>query len=228
MRFEEMNWMDVENYLRVDDRIMVILGSTEQHGYLSLLTDVKIPNALADAASQQTGVVTAPPLNFGVSPYFLAYPGTISLRTDTLLNVVEDMVTSLYKAGFRKILIINGHGGNDSARSRLVELASGMPDLRLSWYAWWQSHSVEAVAIRYEIKPGHANWLEAFPFTMVSDLPDEEKTPPLIKGLLNANETRKLFGDGSFGGAYYVDPAIMNEIFEAALADVLHLLEFNS
>jgi creatinine amidohydrolase len=228
MRFEEMNWMDVENYLRVDDRIMVILGSTEQHGYLSLLTDVKIPNALADAASQQTGVVTAPPLNFGVSPYFLAYPGTISLRTDTLLNVVEDMVTSLYKAGFRKILIINGHGGNDSARSRLVELASGMPDLRLSWYAWWQSHSVEAVAIRYEIKPGHANWLEAFPFTMVSDLPDEEKTPPLIKGLLNASETRKLFGDGSFGGAYYVDPAIMNEIFEAALADVLHLLEFNS
>jgi creatinine amidohydrolase len=228
MRFEEMNWMDVENYLRVDDRIMVILGSTEQHGYLSLLTDVKIPNALADAASQQTGVVTAPPLNFGVSPYFLAYPGTISLRTDTLLNVVEDMVTSLYKAGFRKILIINGHGGNDSARSRLVELASGMPDLRLSWYAWWQSHSVEAVAIRYEIKPGHANWLEAFPFTMVSALPDEEKTPPLIKGLLNANETRKLFGDGSFGGAYYVDLAIMNEIFEAALADVLHLLEFNS
>jgi creatinine amidohydrolase len=228
MRFEDMNWMDVENYLRVEDRIMVILGSTEQHGYLSLLTDVKIPNALADAASQQTGVVTAPPLNFGVSPYFLAYPGTISLRTDTLLNVVEDMVTSLYKAGFRKILIINGHGGNDSARSRLVELASGMPDLRLSWYAWWQSHSVEAVAIRYEIKPGHANWLEAFPFTMVSDLPDEEKTPPLIKGLLNASETRKLFGDGSFGGAYYVDPAIMNEIFEAALADVLHLLEFNS
>jgi creatinine amidohydrolase len=228
VRFEEMNWMDVENYLRVDDRIMVILGSTEQHGYLSLLTDVKIPLALADAASKQTGVIIAPPINFGVSPYFLAYPGTISLRTDTFLRMVEDLVTSLYKAGFRKYSIINGHGGNDSARAHLVELANVLPDVRFAWYSWWQSHSIEAVALRHEIKPGHANWLEAFPFTMVSELPFGEKNPPAVKGLLSAEDTRLTFGDGSFGGFYQVDQEIMNEIFSAALADVLHLLEFDS
>jgi creatinine amidohydrolase len=226
MRFDEMNWMDVEAYLKGDDRVIVILGATEQHGYLSLLTDARIPQALADAASQRTGVLAAPPLNFGVSPYFLSFPGTISLRSGTFLDVVEDIVTSLYGAGFRRLLVLNGHGGNDGARGRLVELANRLPGLKLAWYAWWQSHSVEAVAVRHEIKPSHANWLEAFPFTIVSDLPAGEKTPPSVKGLLNAEEFRHVFGDGSFGGAYRVDQAIMNEIFEAALADVLHLLEF--
>ena len=105
MRLEELNWMDVENYLKTDDRIMIVVGATEQHGYLSLLTDVKIPLALADAVSQETGILVAPPLNFGVSPYFLSYPGTISLRLNTFLQVIEDMVRSLYHQGFRRILI---------------------------------------------------------------------------------------------------------------------------
>ena len=68
MRLSELNWFDVQSYLETDDRIMVVLGSCEQHAYLSLLTDAKIPLAMADAASQQCGVIVAPPLNFGSSP----------------------------------------------------------------------------------------------------------------------------------------------------------------
>jgi creatinine amidohydrolase/Fe(II)-dependent formamide hydrolase-like protein len=77
MRIEELNWMDVEKYLLQDDRLMLVVGATEQHGYLSLATDNNIPLAMADAASQKTGILVAPPLNFGVSPYFTTYPGTI-------------------------------------------------------------------------------------------------------------------------------------------------------
>jgi creatinine amidohydrolase len=226
MRFDEVNWMDIEAYLKQDDRVIVILGATEQHGYLSLLTDVKIPQALADAASQHTGVLVAPPLNFGVSPYFMAYPGTISLRSGVFLEVVEDIISSLHQAGFRRILVLNGHGGNDGAKVRLMEIANRLPELKLSWYAWWQSHSVEAIAVKHEIKPYHASWLEAFPFTWVSDLPEGNKTPPSIKGIMNADEARQAYGDGVFGGAYQVDPAVMNEIFSAALQDVLFMLEF--
>ena len=60
MRLEDLNWTDVEEYLKQDDRIMLILGACEQHGSLSLLTDVKIPLALADAVSRQTNVLVAP------------------------------------------------------------------------------------------------------------------------------------------------------------------------
>jgi creatinine amidohydrolase len=226
MRFEELNWFDIEKYLKVDDRLMLVLGACEQHGYLSLATDVLIPQALADAASKQTNVLIAPSLNFGASPYFLEYPGTLSLRISTLLDLVEDMVKSVYSQGFRRILVLNGHGGNDGARGRLYELANELPDLKLGWYGWWQSHSVISIAQKYDLKPGHANWYEAFAFTRVGELPDGEKAPPEVQGLLGAKQTRLTYGDGVFGGQYQADPAIMDEIFAAALGDVLHLLQF--
>lgn len=226
MRFEELNWFDVENYLRREDRLVLVLGACEQHGYLSLLSDVKIPLALADSASRQTGVLVAPPLNFGASPYFLKYPGTLSLRITSLLDVIEDLLRSAYEQGFRRILVLNGHGGNEAARARLYEVANQLPGLQLAWYTWWLSHSVEAVARKHGLKPSHANWLEAFPFTRVGDLPPGEKIPPRVPGLVNAEQARQIYGDGVFGGPYQADPAVMDEVFSAALADVLQLLAF--
>ena len=226
MRFEDLNWSDVENYLQHDDRLMLVLGACEQHASLSLLSDVRIPLALADAASQQSGVLIAPPLNFGASPYFLAYPGTLSLRVSTLLDVVEDLVRSAYGYGFRRILVLNGHGGNDGARGRLYETANSLPELRLAWYAWWTSHSVEAVAVAHGLKPSHANWLENFRFTRVSDVPEGVKQPPRVPGLMNAQTARQVYGDGSVGGPYAADPAVMEEVFQAALQDILQMLKF--
>ena len=224
MRLDELNWMDVEKYLQGDDRLIFVLGACEQHGYLSLLTDVKIPLALADAASQQTGILVAPPVNYGISPYFLAYPGTISLRLSTFVDLIEDLVRSVYRQGFRRLLFLNGHGGNDPARSRLYELSNQLTGMRLAWYSWWVSHSVEIVAQKYELKPSHANWLEAFTFTQVAELPDREKTPPSVRGLLNAEDARAAYGDGSFGGYYRADRVVMDELFAACLADVLQII----
>ncbi len=226
MRLEELNWMDVESYLAEEDRIILVLGATEQHGYLSLLTDVKIPQALADAASASTGVLIAPPLNFGVSPYFATYPGTISLRTSTFLAVVEDIVRSLYGVGFRRIFIMNGHGGNSGVRTRLTELANEMDGLKFVWYSWWESHSIEAIAMKHELKTAHANWMEAFPFTRVANLPADAKIPPKVIGVPNAEETRALYGDGMFGGAYLASGEIMDEVFAAALTDILEFIQF--
>ena len=229
MRIDDLNWMDVEEYLKTDDRLILILGACEQHGYLSLMTDIKIPVSLADAASQHSAVLVAPPINFGSSPYFIAYPGTFSLRLSTLMDAVEDIVISAHAQGFRRILVLNGHGGNTGVKTRLTELATKLEGLKFQWYAWWLSHSVEEVCIRHGIKPAHANWLEAFPFTKVSELPGEDKIPPMVPSeILDAATTRKVYGDGSFGGPYSVSEEIMEEIFSAALQDILSLLKFES
>jgi creatinine amidohydrolase len=213
MRIEDLNWMDVESYLKQDDRLILVIGACEQHGHLSLLSDVKIPLALAETAAKQTGVLVAPPLNFGASPYFVAYPGTFSLRLSTLMDIVEDLVRSAYGQGFRRILILNGHGGNNGVKIRLGELANQLSGLNLRWYAWWNSHSVEEVAIRHAIKPAHANWLEAFQFTIVSNLPEGEKIPPVVPSeVVDAKTIREIYGDGSFGGHYQVPQEIMEEL----------------
>ncbi len=226
MRLEDLNWMDVEAYLRDDDRLILVVGACEQHGFLSLLTDVRIPLALADAASERTHVPVAPPLNFGISPYFQKYPGTISLRTSTFLAVVEDVTRWTYGQGFRRLLFLNGHGGNEPGRTLLAELVNELPGLQVDWYAWWTAASVRAVAERAGLPPSHANWLEAFSFCRVADLPAQAKPLATAPRLLNAEATRALYGDGSFGGPYSAPAEVMQAIFDAALGDVLERLAF--
>jgi creatinine amidohydrolase len=144
------------------------------------------------------------------------------------MAAVEDIVRSAYMHGFKRILILNGHGGNSPARGHLHDVNNDLPDLKLNWYDWWLSHSVEAVAIKYNIKPAHANWLEAFPFTIVGKLPQEDKTPSTVpSAIMDAKTAREVYGDGSFGGPYRASDDIMHEIFAAALEDILQLLNFD-
>jgi len=225
MRFDELNWMDVEAYLEKDQRIMLVLGACEQHGYLSLLTDVKIPAALADAAGKSTGVLTAPALPFGVSPYFNAYPGTISLKLNTFLQVVDDVVHSLYRMGFRKILVLNGHGGNQPARTLLSEIVNDCPGLVAVWYSWWMTRGVARLAEEHKLVPAHASWMEAFPFTKVADLPPGEKQEVADSWLIGAGRIRQQLGDGVFGGHYEVSDEIMQQLFDLCLGDILFELE---
>jgi creatinine amidohydrolase len=225
MRLAESNWMEIEAYLKKDNRLILVLGSTEQHGYLSVSSDVKIPLSLADAASQQTGVLVAPPLSFGVSPHFLAYPGTISLRVETLANVVEDIVRSVYRQGFKRLLILNGHGGNVAAYYRINELVNELKDLKLAWYSWWQSPEVRSFADGHNLKMYHANWSEAFPFVRCTAVPRSEKQPLETNRILTDEQAREYYGDGVLGGVYQVDDALMNEMFSIALKDVLRLIE---
>jgi creatinine amidohydrolase len=226
MRLAELNWMEIETYLKKEDRLLLVLGATEQHGYISIGADVKIPLSLADAASQQSGVLVAPPLNFGCSSYFTKYPGTISLRVKTLVDVVEDMVRSLFGQGFKRLVIVNGHGGNKPVKVALGETVNELNGLKIAWYDWWEASSVNAIAKQHGLEGYHASWIEAFPFVRQANMPTGEKIPFKTDRILNSDEIRQAIGDGVYGGAYHVDEAIMSEIFAASLRDVLFLLQF--
>ncbi len=217
MRFEDLNWMDIETYLKTDDRLILVVGSCEQHGYLSLTSDTRIPAAIADALSERSGVPVAPSLNFGVSPYFADFPGTIGLRVQVFLQVLEDIVRSVHHHGFRGLLVLNGHGGNEPAQATLYELASEMPDLRLSWLSWWKVPQVDEVEKKHGLSSTHADWSEAFPFTRVAPIPKAEKPKVEFPWMASAKSARELLGDGMFGGKYQVDAEIMEELFTAAV-----------
>ncbi len=83
MRIAEMNWKEVEAYLAHDDRCVVPLGSTEQHAQLSLAVDSILSERVAVEAAEPLGVPVFPGLAYGLTPYFTAYPGTVSLRLST-------------------------------------------------------------------------------------------------------------------------------------------------
>ena len=109
---QELTWEDVAGYLKTDNIILCPVGSTEEHGPAGPLgVDSYAAIALAEDTAKETGIMIAPPLWFGDSSHHLDFPGTISLRPETLGAVIKDIVRSLARNGFRKIVIINGHKG---------------------------------------------------------------------------------------------------------------------
>jgi len=164
----------------------------------------------------------------GVSPYFLDFPGSISLRTTTLMAVVTDMVKSLYHQGFRKFMFINGHGGNQCATYRLIELANELPEMQAVWYQWWTSDAVRDWAAAHNLGTYHASWMENFPFTRVAESPDDKKEPVTLNMLDRAALNRAKLGDGSFGGDYQISDERMQEVFDLCVSDLIQQLKFEN
>jgi len=108
----ELTWEEIAEYLKQDDMIIFPVGSTEQHGPAGPIgLDSYVAISLAEDVAKKTGILCTPPLWFGDSSTHLSFPGTISLRVETLMSVVHDVAYSLAKNGFLDILIINGHKG---------------------------------------------------------------------------------------------------------------------
>src|SRR2546429_9820125 len=103
--------MQLETYLTKDDRIVLPVGSTEQHAYLSLETDNILAERASVEAAEPLGVPVLPVIPYGVNG-FPAYPGSPSLTEATLIAVISEVVESLLGQGFQQILVVNGHGGN--------------------------------------------------------------------------------------------------------------------
>ncbi len=112
-----LSYVDIEEYLKVKDTILVPMASTEQHGpHLPLYTDTITAIEISERISEAIGVLHTPPLWAGYSPQHMYGPGqgrgTITLRANTLLNLMNDVARSLIHHGFNRIIFINGHGSN--------------------------------------------------------------------------------------------------------------------
>lgn len=229
MRIAATNWMQIEAYLERDDRCVLPLGSIEQHAYLSLAVDAILAERVAIEAAEPLGVPVYPAMPYGLAPYFAAYPGTVSLRVETLLAVVRDVVASLYTSGFRRVLIVSGHGGNQPVGVLAHELTAERPDLAVRFVQWWSAPQVTAKAREIDPQGSHASWFENFPWTRLADavLPDARKATVETARLGGASpaDVRALLGDGSFGGVYQKEDETMLALWAVGVAETREAIE---
>jgi creatinine amidohydrolase len=147
-RIRDLNWMQLEEYLERDDRIVLPLGSTEQHAYLSLETDNILAERVSAEAAEPLGVPVLPVLPYGLTPTFAAaYPGSPTLTQETYAAVLRELLESLYGQGFRRFLLVNGHGGNTPAGPLAREwVALHRPDAQAIFHSWWAGPKAREVA----------------------------------------------------------------------------------
>lgn len=229
MKISEMNWSQVEAWLQRDDRAVLPLGSTEQHAGLSLSVDSILSERVGAEAAEPLGVPVFPVVAYGITPYFLAYPGTVSLRVETYARLVQDILDSLHRTGFRRILIVNGHGGNQPAQSVATEWMTDHSGTAVKFHNWWNAPETFAKVQAIDTQASHASWMENFPWTRLAGVDQPTQRKPMIDfarmRVMDPEAVRRYLGDGNFGGYYQRADEEMQAIWDVAVAETRALLE---
>ncbi len=139
LRLEELTWPEVKAAIDEGfDTVVFAVGSTEQHGpHLPLSTDTVIGEWLAEATASRLGhALIGPALRIGCSEHHLAFPGTISVESETLRGLLASYTKTLLKHGFRRAVMIPSHGGNFEVVAKVAgELRQQLPGKQIVTFA---------------------------------------------------------------------------------------------
>jgi creatinine amidohydrolase len=212
-----------------ETRAVLPLGSIEQHAYLSLAVDALLAEQVSVDAAQPLSIPVFPAQPYGFTPTYMAYLGTLTLRLQTLLAVLADLVGSLHHHGFRKILIVNGHGGNSGAASLLQELTGQLPGLQIRWHNWWSAPRTMAFVREQDPNASHASRMENFALTRLPGVQLPQTPKPLVDyarmAVMDPPAKRAYLGDGCYGGHYQLPDAVTDALWGIAVQETRELLQ---
>ncbi len=144
--WQKLRRTEFEKAVEADAIVIIPVGSTEQHGHhLPINTDANCCFTIAQRAAQAIDdfpVLVLPPVWTGYSPHHMAHPGTITLKYHTFVEMLTQIATSIYAHGFKKILFLNGHGGNSPAVASLRTKLAAEEGVSAMGYNYWEIPSV--------------------------------------------------------------------------------------
>jgi creatinine amidohydrolase len=213
MKLEEMTWPEVAALDR--DRTLVVapIASCEQHSrHLPTYTDSILCGAVAAGveANLSNQVLLLPVLWLGASDHHLPFGATLTVTVDTHITMLVELLTPLLDDGFKRILILNGHGGNiDTLHVALRRLQPGYPNCLLTGASYWELAEPEIAAIATGDRKavGHACEIETamvmhFRSNLVRphEIQDDHQTSPGIwRGLFIAQDMSQRTKQGCVG-----------------------------
>ena len=125
-RLQDMSWMEAEEAFKRADTVIVPVGTLHAHGPIPIGIDARSVEKLADEVGRRTGLMVLPVLAYGENDKMKHYPGTITIDQHLIEAVYADICRSLRRNGVRKVIFLNGHGGNHDPLLRAGRTARGL------------------------------------------------------------------------------------------------------
>ncbi len=229
-----MTYEEAEEYLSKHDMVILPIGSHEQHGPANPLgTDFLIADALAKEAAKRTGVAALPPIPFGVSFHHMHFPGTITIAERVLEEYVLEVLKSLAKWGVKKVLIINGHGGNLYPLMIASRRAREELGIKAYIYQWWTSSREKLAELFEPEERGHAAAAETSLNMYLNEqwvrkdrLKDERpKKHELENKIITFTYTKEKSRSGVFGKQLNATPEKGKTLFDTLIEDLVKIIE---
>lgn len=230
VKLHEMSWMEAKEYFEKNDIAILPVGSNEQHGPQNPLgTDHLIAMAIAEETAKRTGVLCLQVIPYGVSSHHKQFWGTIFISPKTFKKYVKEVCLALGYYGVKKIVIVNGHGGNLNV---LAELARELraEGIFASIFQWWVAAGKLLPDILKPNERGHAGAEETslnlalHPHLVdMKKAVDEEprKHPTLIEGLTLPLDTIDYTNSGVFRASSTASSETGKKVFEAVVNELV-------
>src|SRR6201993_2630801 len=145
-RYEKLTWPEINDAVELGKVCVVPCGSVEQHGHhLPLDVDIVRPQGIAYGAGKQLAdkMLVLPPVWYGYTGHVMDFPGTINTHYETFINQVLDITKSLAYHGFKKIVLLNGHGSNMPNLDLVARRTNLETDAECVCCAWWNLLTVD-------------------------------------------------------------------------------------
>lgn len=166
-RYDELSWPEINDAIEDEAMVLVPVGATEDHGHhLPVDVDREIVETICDrTAAMREDALLFPTIDHGYLPHHMDFPGGITIGWETYVNYMIDICVSLAHHGFRKILLVNGHGSNHHLLQLVVrQVILQYPEVHCAMLSWWELEEVrEAAREHREAGPhgtSHAGELE--------------------------------------------------------------------
>ena len=213
MKFYEMTFPELREVSRAGSLILAPIAAVEQHSrHLAVLTDTVLVTGVAEGVEQRLpdSVLLLPTLWFGASHHHLRFGATLSASVDTHIDMLCDLLTPLLDDGWKRVLILNGHGGNiDTMQTALRRLQPGYRDRLLSAASYWDLAAKELAALAEGPRKamGHACEFEtSMMLALRPDLvrrdqihDDQPRDDATLRGLYLAEDMKQRTDHGAVG-----------------------------
>jgi creatinine amidohydrolase len=222
MLLENMAYTEVEDYLKTRDIILIPIGAVEQHSPYGLIgTDFIVAEAIARMVGDDLDILVAPTLSYAVSPHHMAFKGTVALSPSTMIQVIEDIVRSLVTHGFRRIIFINGHGGNiDPLQTAFQKLKNQNYKGHFELMSWYMDSEIKRFCNEafggnegHHATPSEVSITKHLRPSAFTGKAEEEKAveKPKYYWPLSADEMKSVFPDGRMESAPWLATGELGE-----------------